>query len=59
MFKSNTIDGEAWKTHKPNTIDGEAWSKNHNSIESDYDKSYLTLSKLKAKGTDLDRLKEE
>ena len=60
------------KNHKPNiidkseSIDGEAsaepfhgWSKTHKSNESVYYKSNVTLSKLKAKCIDIDKLLEE
>ena len=45
--------------NKSNTIDGEASAKTHKSKESEYYKSYLILSKLKAKGIDIDKLLEE
>ena len=44
---------------KSNPIDGEASAKTHKSNESEYYKSYLLLSKLKAKGVDIDKLLEE
>ena len=56
--KPNTID-KSNTIYKSDSIDGEAWSKTHKSNESEYYKSYLILSKLKARGIDIDKLLEE
>ena len=44
---------------KSNAIDGEAWTKSHKSNEPEYHKCCRIVSKLIAKGVDIDKLLEE